>query len=149
MSSFKGLGILCFYSNGLFQGHLIDKTTNDSPYSLAGKLSTHLDPNHNDCMEPDDFYKVLIQSHSTLQQQTPEPISLLLRRPKENDAGDLFSHQNEAEINDGYHFSFVTHHFLTGQEAIQLQQKYFTGNLPIQTDVTVCIGDIEFNKLDE
>lgn len=148
MTSFKGLGILCFYSNGLFQGHLIDKTTNDSPYSLAGKRSTHVDPKHNDCMEPDDFYKILIQSHATL--QPAEPISLLLRRPKENDAGGLFSHENEAEINDGYQFSFVTHHFLAGQQAIQLQQKYFTGiNHPIQTDVTVCIGDIEFNKLDE
>ncbi|KAI8076088.1 hypothetical protein BDF21DRAFT_422573 [Thamnidium elegans] len=142
MSSFEGLGILCFYNHGLMQGHLIDNTTNESPYSLAGRLlPDHVDPQHNDCMEPDDFYTVLVQSHTTSEDNT---VSLILRRQKENDASGLSSHEHEQEINDGYQFSFVTHHFLSGQEASTLQQKYFTGHN--HADVNICIGDVKYYK---
>lgn len=139
MSSFQGMGILCFYTNGFFQGHVIDKTTNESPYSLAGKLtSDHVDPKHNDCMDLQDFYKVLIQVHNTR-----DTISLLVRRPKDNDAAGLYTHENDTEFNDGYQFTFSTHHFLTGEQAYKLQEKYFNRH---EQDVTVCIGDIQFEK---
>lgn len=147
MSSFNGIAILCFYSNGLFQGHCINTINNDSPYSLVGKLIDHIDPKHNDCMEPDDFYKVLIQPHKAEE----EIIALLLRRPKNNDAGGLSSHEHEEENNNGYQFLFETNQFLSGQQALSFKNKYFVNNSrdgPEEDDhdLIVCIGNIKFSK---
>lgn len=136
MTSVQGLGILCFYSNGLFQGHVIDKSTHVSPCSLAGKRSNHVDPHHNDCMDKPDFYNMLIHVHDP-----KTTIPLLVRREKNNDAAGLSTHHHEAELNDGYQLNFTTHHFLTGDQALALQLKYF--NRPQQDDVVVCIGDIQ------
>jgi hypothetical protein len=142
--SFKGLCILCFYSTGLFQGHCIDKVNNKSTYSLAGKiLPDHVDPLHNDCMEPDDFYQVLIQSHVSNTSQ-----ALLLRRSKNNDAAGLFTHENEQEQNDGYHFLFETHQFLSGEKAQALKEKYFPRGEE-DPHLTVCIGDIGFYQQEQ
>lgn len=138
MSSFQGLGILCFYSNGFFQGHVIDRTTNGSPFSLAGKLSNHVDPNHHECMDLPNFYNVLIQMHDT---QTTLP--LLVRRAKDNDAAGIFTHEHEAELNDHHELSFTTHQFLTGTQAYLLQTKYFNRH---EQDVVVCIGDIQLSS---
>jgi hypothetical protein len=140
--AFEGIAILCFYpSNNLFQGHCINKLANTSPFSLAGKLDPeHVDPQHNDCMEPDDFYNVLIQPHA----QT-ETVSLLLRRPKHNDVGGLSTHEHEQEINDGYKFLFETNQFFSGNTALTMKHKYFpTSNLGDDPEVIVCIGDIKF-----
>jgi hypothetical protein len=139
--AFEGMAILCFYlSSNLFQGHCINTHTNSSPFSLAGKLDIdHVDPQHNDCMEPDDFYKVLIQPHIQ-----SDKVSLLLRRPKHNDAGGLFTHEHEQEINDGYEFSFETNQFLSGNTALIMKNKYFS-SIEDQ-EVLVCIGDIKFYR---
>ncbi|KAI7889203.1 uncharacterized protein EV154DRAFT_592491 [Mucor mucedo] len=134
MSSFRGLGILCFYSNDFFQGHVIDRTTNDSPFSLAGKLSNHVDPNHHECMDLPDFYNVLIQKHNT-----STTLALVVRRAKDNDAAGLSTHEHEAELNNGHQLSFITHQFLTGTQAYVMQSKYFNRH---EQDVTVCIGEI-------
>lgn len=150
ITNFEGTSILCFYPNGLFQGHFIDKHTNKSPFSLAGKhLPNHVDPQHNDCMEPDNFYQVLIQSHDSIEK---EQVSLLLRRPKENDAGGLFTHEHEKEQNDGYEFLFETTHFLNGQQALNMKNKYFTATAAASNtdkDVIVCIGDVKLDKVEE
>lgn len=142
--TFEGMAILCFYpSNQLFQGHCINATTNDSPYSFAGKLNLeHVDPQHNDCMDPDDFYNVLIQSHT----QPSDNISLLLRRPKHNDAGGLSTHEHEQEINGGYEFLFETHQFFSGNTALAMKRKYFPSILGDDEQVLVCIGDVKFHN---
>lgn len=144
ITNFEGTSILCFYPSGLFQGHFIDKHTNKSPFSLAGKhLPDYVDPQHNDCMEPDDFYQVLIQAHDSL-----DKITLVLRRPKENDAGGLFTHEHEKEQNDGYEFLFETNHFLNGQQALAMKNKYFSAST-VDEDVIVCIGDVKLDKVEE
>lgn len=149
MASFKGIAILCFYSNGLFQGHCLNTINNESPYSLAGKVIDHTDPKHNDCMEPDDFYSVLIQPYNS---RDEEIIKLLLRRPKNNDAAGLSTHEHEEETNNGYQFTFETSQFLSGQQAMSFKNKYFANNNKTvgpeedDQDLIVCIGNIEFNK---
>ncbi|KAI8643201.1 hypothetical protein BD408DRAFT_415432 [Parasitella parasitica] len=148
MPCFNGIAILCFYSNGLFQGHCIDPINNDSPYSLAGKLIDHTDPQHNECMEPDDFYNVLIHPH---EKKEEEMISLLLRRPRNNDAGGLSSHEHEQEANSGFRFLFETNQFLSGQQAMSLKRKYFVsskqdGSEEEDQDMIVCIGNAQFSK---
>ncbi|KAL9538724.1 hypothetical protein MBANPS3_010715 [Mucor bainieri] len=143
------IAILCFYSNGLFQGHCLNTINNESPYSFAGKLIDHTDPKHNDCMEPDDFYSVLIQPYDT---QNEEIIPLLLRRPKNNDAAGLSTHEHEEETNNGYQFTFETSQFLSGQQAMTFKNKYFVNNNNSSgpeeddQDLIVCIGNIEFKK---
>ncbi|OBZ91173.1 hypothetical protein A0J61_00782 [Choanephora cucurbitarum] len=142
MLLFKGSAILCFYSNGMMQGHCIDGL--HSPYSLAGShLVDRVDPLHHDCMEPDDFYSLLICPH----QNPTEKIALTVRRPKENDAGGLCTHPHEEEINQQHSLSFETHQFLTGQKAQVIRDKYFAGIYSDQ-EVVVCIGPMEFSKED-
>ncbi|KAI8087876.1 uncharacterized protein B0P05DRAFT_530497 [Gilbertella persicaria] len=140
MLLFQGSAILCFYSNGLVQGHCIDKNNNTCPYSLAGTRSDHVDPLHHACMEPDDFYSLLIQSH-----HSQEKINLLVRRPKDNDAGNLFT--REHDNNNKYDFLFQTHQFLSGQKALAIQHKYFGSSH--DEHVVVCIGPVEWNQQDE
>lgn len=149
-SSFKGLGILCFYGEetGLFQGHCIDKTSNKSPFSLAGKLLVdYIDPNHNDCMDPDDFYQVLIQAHSSPSSSSSQTTKkeLVLRRSKNNDAAGLFTHEHEQENNDGFHFLFETHQLYSGGKAMAFKNKYFPNSRFTcdENELTVCMGEIE------
>jgi hypothetical protein len=139
---FQGLGIFCFYSSGLFQGHFIDKENNKSPFSIAGQHVPHyVDELHNDCMEKDEFYKTLIQPHNNT-----ESIALVLRRQKDNDASGLFSHEHELKENNGYQLQFETHQFINGEKALELKSKYF--NNYDKGDVSVCIGDIQFELLE-
>ncbi|KAI7902337.1 uncharacterized protein BX663DRAFT_435523 [Cokeromyces recurvatus] len=145
MTTFKGMAILCFHpQQHLLQGHCINLINNESPYSLAGiLLPDYIDPHHNDCMEPDDFYRVIIKSHTTQEQ-----ISLILRRTKNNDASNLWSHENEKDSNDGYEFCFETEKFVSDQEAMRLKDKYFKTNSSIVTDdeVYICVGNIQFTQ---
>lgn len=100
-------------------------------------------------MEPDDFYSVLIQPYNS---RDEEIIKLLLRRPKNNDAAGLSTHEHEEETNNGYQFTFETSQFLSGQQAMSFKNKYFANNNKTvgpeedDQDLIVCIGNIEFNK---
>jgi hypothetical protein len=139
---FEGKAIICFYSNGLVQGHCIDSINSSSPYSLAGTLlPDYTDPNHNDCMEPDNFYKILIHHH----EQNIKDVQLLVRRPRNDDAGGLSSHEHEEDVNEGYSLSFETEKFYAGDQANRLKQKYFTNQSSMQdNDLVVCVGEIKF-----
>lgn len=135
VKQFEGTGILAFYANGLCQGHLI-KDNNESPYRLAGQLlPNYKDPNHNDCMDPLDVYKVLIQSDN----QEEKGIELMLSREKNNDASGLFS------VDDDISFSFTTNQFISGGKASALQRKYFKNTMNQYNDSVICIGPISFN----
>ncbi|KAI9484249.1 MAG: hypothetical protein EXX96DRAFT_478752 [Benjaminiella poitrasii] len=148
-ATFKGMAILCFYpQHCLFQGHCINTINNESPYSLAGKLlPDYIDPNHNECMEPDDFYQVVIEPYTN----DTERISLILRRTKNNDASNLWAHENENDTNEGYVFMFETDRFISGQQALLAKNKYFA-NSPISTDdkdIFICFGKMKFAPQDQ
>jgi hypothetical protein len=139
IKQFEGIGIIAFYSNGICQGHLTkDKT---SPYSLAGQLlKDYKDPHHNDCMDPVDVYKILIQPHDLEE----ERIELLLRRVRGNDASGLVSVEDDEECE----FSFTTERFLSGNQASSCHQKYFNANnFTKDQDIYICIGPIHFKMM--
>jgi hypothetical protein len=139
MDDFNGKAVLCFYKNGLVQGHCISGIKNS--HSLAGQhLPDYNDPLHNDCMERDEFFKVSIQNHDC-----NTTVSLVLRRPLNNDAGNLSSHHHEQEVNQGYSFLFETTRFLHGSAALSMADKYFSKNDDIKDGLIVCIGDINWS----
>ncbi|CAO3699731.1 unnamed protein product [Rhizopus stolonifer] len=146
---FQGKAIICFYSNGILQGHCIELVDNSSPYSMSGQLlPDYIDPNHNDCMELESFYKILIRHND----KKEKDLFLLLRRPMNNDAGGLSTHEHEEETNEKHFLSFETEQFYSGSQASRLKQKYF--NMESSTTTTedtdlVCFGEMKFGKFEQ
>ncbi|KAI8888676.1 hypothetical protein K501DRAFT_282740 [Backusella circina FSU 941] len=94
-------------------------------------------------MERDEFFKVLIQNHDS-----NTAVSLVLRRPLNNDAGNLFSHEHEQEVNQGYSLLFETTRFLHGPAALSMAHKYFKNDGTMGDDLIVCIGDIRWSLVE-
>ncbi|KAI8981017.1 hypothetical protein BDB01DRAFT_795043 [Pilobolus umbonatus] len=162
MSLFNGKAILYFHSSGLLQGHCIDMKTHSSPYSLGGKrLEDYVDPHHNDCEEPYDYYSVMIRCH----EDNGRVIRLILRKPNDNDAGNLstrrsiqseeYSTSNDNGIDPLYNSNnmeeeehallFETDQFITGTTALKLISKYFPRKDTVAEDEDdiVCIGTMQ------
>ncbi|KAI8981875.1 hypothetical protein BDF20DRAFT_817977 [Mycotypha africana] len=151
-TTFKGMAILCFYPNGLLQGHCINTLSNESPFSLAGnKLIDYEDPKHNDCMEPNDFYKIVLRSNYKAKQGSDSIVSFILRREADNDASGLFTHEHEVHLNEGRQLKFTTQQFLSGQKALNVKNRYLKPSADSShlfsnchnDDLIVCMGDIE------
>ncbi|KAI9283383.1 hypothetical protein BY458DRAFT_496366, partial [Sporodiniella umbellata] len=142
---FQGKAIICFFSNGLFQGHCLSTVDSSSPYCIAGNfLPEYVDPNHHECMEADDFCNVLIHHNNGVHQD----IKLLIRRPKGNDAGGMSTHEHEKKVNKKYFLTFETEQFFSGAEACNLKNKYFntSSSAAIGDSEFVCIGEMIFGK---
>ncbi|KAG0182725.1 hypothetical protein DFQ29_002645 [Apophysomyces sp. BC1021] len=135
----SGWAHLCFMkvdNNGIFeqfQGHVIDNATR-STFGIIGQHVLHEDPNHNDCMDPDIFYRVVLKDYSD------NGCAMLLAR---RSAGIVTDPSDNDQHNHGQTCVFETTQFLTGAKA-QMHCLTYLPELPQEgsEDWVVCLGTI-------